>query len=118
MHTKQLNNEGLMPDSGAHVARLESKLKKIKNSNQSTKVTGKSLVASLNEFNQIYMQVYMKNGQRSDVTEQNSILLETVSSTYLERRLLPEQPISTEETQSLIENDILSNTITKPEDRS
>lgn len=103
MHSKSKTNEGLMPDSGSHIARLgkkrkiryflnlkvnfnfclESKLQKLKNQNINSKVNGKNLISSLKEFNEIYMHDYLKNGHNPDSLEDSSYT-GTVAINYLE----------------------------------
>jgi hypothetical protein len=108
MHAKiDATSQGLMPDSAAHIARLESKLKKMKKLDQN-KVTGKDLLSSMHEFKDIYMNDFFKSDVISNKgCSSNEITLENVDKTYLERKLLPEQPINKEEILNLVENDWL-----------
>ncbi|RMZ93079.1 hypothetical protein BpHYR1_008137 [Brachionus plicatilis] len=115
MHTKSNINEGLMPDSGTHIARLESKLQKIKNKNLNGKINGKELISSLKEFNEIYMHDYLKKSDRS-VTLMDNEYSGTIALNYIERKILPEQPVNGEETQTLLENDFLSKTVVLDKD--
>jgi hypothetical protein len=99
----------------------------------SNKISGKDLLASMTEFKEIYLRDRMKNESHSGMV-QDEESFETIDKSYLEvftdfflvfiflinkqyfyeisffkRKLLPEQPINKEEVQVLLENDWLNN---------
>ena len=76
---EQNKTEGILPDSAAHIARLESKLKKLKK-NDLNKVTGKDLIKSMSQFKEIYMQDYFRHSNIN--LEDNPV--QSVDKSYLE----------------------------------
>jgi hypothetical protein len=86
---------GIMPDSVEHIARLESKLKKleqnksVKKDNSINKLSGKNILESMNDYRQMFMMDLNRNDQNSvnlnaEMAEYNSIILESIDKSYLE----------------------------------